>query len=160
MPSPFDVFRKPHEVAVYGTSTLVDGIVMPGQIYLPDPPMFSVQRLGRNTTTELTAQGKNPTDYRRIYGSAWLPKEGEAVINSVVATPEPDDLILPSGEVIHFFGKHEFARQPLVNDQCPAARIKLEGWWCAVETRVTMQNGIVNNYEYLCYRLPADDQTI
>lgn len=160
MASPFDVFRKPHDVAVYGASTLVEGVLMPGQIYLPEPPRFSVQRIGRNTTTLLVEQGKIPTDYRRLYGSVWLPKEGEAVVRSVVATPEADDLILPSGEVLRFFGKHELDRQVLVNDQCPAARIKIEGWWCAVETRITMQNDVINNYEYLCYRLPADDQTV
>lgn len=160
MASPFDVFRKNHDVAVYGASTLVDGVIMPGQLYMPEPPKFSVQRIGRNTTTILTEQGKNPSDYRRLYGSVWLPKEGETVLRAEVRTPKEGDLTLPTGEVLVFFGKHEFNRTPLVNDQSPAARVKIDGWWCAVETRITMQNDVINNYEYLCYRLPADDQTV
>lgn len=160
MASPFDVFRKPMEVVVYGAGALVDGVMTSGQPYHLDPPRFSIQRIGRNTTTILTAAGKRPSDYRRLYSDAWLPKEGEAVIDVVVAVPKEDDVKMPTGEVVRFFGRDDFTRAPGTNDQCPAARIKIEGWWCAVETRVSMQNGIVDNYEYLCYRLPPDDQNL
>lgn len=150
MASPFDVFRKPHDVIVFAPDTSVEGVVRRGS-FTTTTIRCSVQRLSRTEIIDLTSRGKRVSDVRRIYTASKLPVTGEPVRGLVSRVPEEADLIdALSDQVIDI----DFDAVPVA--KCPAARVMIDGRWYEVQQRIPMQNGIINHFEYRLYRVTED----
>lgn len=148
MASPLEIFRKPHEVRVFTGSTLVKGVLVPGVGY-DTTITCSVQRIGKTQAEELTTRGKRLSDFRRIYTSSRLPISEEEVTGVSRRTPNEDELVVASGEVID-----------VIDGKGVPARVKIDGLWYAVQERHPMQNGVINHYQYLLYRVIENDQNL
>lgn len=147
MASPFDVFRKPHDVRLWLPDTVDEGVVSRGG-FLTSSIRCSVQRLGRTEIIDLTTRGKRVSDVRRIFTASKLPVTGEPVLGTSQRIIDEADIIdNASGFAIDF----EFDPVPL--KKCPAAWVMVEGRWFEVGQRIPMQNGIINHFEYRIYRV-------
>lgn len=149
MPSPLEVFRHPRAVRVLTPSTLVKGVMVPGD------PLYatitaSVQRIGRTQAEILTKNGKRISDFRRIYSDTKLPLSDEVAGTPTQAIPEDDDLIQDvTGFVI-----------PFTKGKGIAGQVQIDGDWYEVAERHPMQNGVINHYQYLLFRVNENDQTL
>lgn len=148
MPSPLEVFRKPREVRVFSGTSLVKGVKVPGVQY-DTTITSSVQRIGTTQAERLTKEGKRLSDFRRIYTSSRLPISEEEVVGTSVRVPEEFDLVLENGEVIDV---HDGKGHP--------AQVKIDGLWYEVFERHPMQNGVINHYQYILYRVMPNDQNL
>lgn len=149
MGSPLEVFRHPHAVRVLTPSTLVKGVMVPGA------PLYatitaSVQRIGRTQAELLTKQGKRISDYRRIYTDTKLPLSDEVAGTPAQGIPEESDLIQDvTGYII-----------PFTKGKGIAGQVDIGGVWYEVAERHPMQNGVINHYQYLLFRVLENDQTL
>lgn len=149
MPSPLEVFRHPRAVRVMTPSTLVKGVMVPG-VPLYATITASVQRIGRTQAELLTKQGKRVSDYRRIYSDTKLPLSDEVAGTPAQGIPADDDLLQDeTGLIIPFTKGKGIAGQVQIGDE-----------WYEVAERHPMQNGIINHYQYLLFRVLENDQRV
>lgn len=149
MASPFDVFRKPHAVRVFTGATLVDGVMTPG-VPLYSTITCSVQRIGKTQAEALTARGKRISDFRRIYTASKLPLSDEVAGTPAAVAPTESDLIEDVTDLVI----------PFTEGKGQAGQVSIDGLWYEVAERHPMQNGIINHYQYLLYRVNKNDQTV
>lgn len=147
--NPLEVFRRPHAVRVFTASTLVKGVRVPGTA-LNATITCSVQRIGRTQAEILTKQGKHLSDFRRIYTDTKLPLSDEVAGEPISQIPEDDSLIEDDTDLVI----------PLIEGKGMPGQVMIDGRWYEVAERHPMQNGIINHYQYLLYRVLKNDQTV
>lgn len=148
MASPLDVFRKTHAARVFTGQTVVKGVMVPGTA-IDTSIKCSVQKIGRTQQEILTARGKRISDFRRIYSDSKLPISEEQVAGVVSRIPLPSDLLTAAGEVID-----------VVDGKGQPGQVQIDGLWYEVAERHPMQNGVINHFQYLLFRVNANDQNI
>ena len=149
MTSPFDVFRKPHDVRVFTASTLVKGVMTPGTV-IKSTIKCSVQKIGRTQAEMITARGKRVSDFRRIYTDSKIPLSDEIVTGVAPGIPTESDLLETGTDLI----------VQIADGKGQPGEVFIDGNWYAVDERHPMQNGVINHYQYLLYRVNKNDQTV
>lgn len=149
MGSPFDVFRKTHAVRVFTASTLVKGVMEPGNV-INSSLTCSVQRIGKTQAELITARGKRISDFRRIYTDKKIPLSDEVVTGVAQGIPTESDLLETGTDLII----------QIADGKGQAGEVFIDGNWYSVDERHPMQNGVINHYQYLLYRVNKNDQTV
>lgn len=149
MSSPLDVFRRIHQARVFTGATLVDGVQVPGTA-IATTVLCSVQRIGRTQAEELTKQGKRISDFRRIYCEQKIPLSDEVVTGTSARIPLGDDMFETGTDLVI-----DTAR-----GRAQAGQVFIDHDWYEVAERHPMQNGVINHYQYLLFRVNHNDQTV